>query len=104
MFHRVLFIVYIHDIVDKINGKIKLSANDTAIYIDVDKTENSEEILNKDLESLEKWSDQWLVKFNAGKTYAMNISLKNNPKNPRLVFKGEPLFFVKNHKHLCVCI
>ena len=99
-----LFIVYINDIVENIGSNIKLFADDTAIYIDVEKTEEGEIMLNRDLDTLDKWSKQWLVSFNIKKTKAMNISLKCNKSNPNLIFQNESLHIDDNHKHLGIML
>jgi hypothetical protein len=79
-----LFLVYINDIVEKIQGNIKLFADDTVLYVDIDRVELAEEILQQDLQKLKEWSDQWLVKFNSAKTVQMRVSLKHNHLLPDL--------------------
>lgn len=96
-----LFIVYINDIVDNIKGNIKLFADDTALYIDVDNTNQGEIIMNADLQTIGQWASQWLVNFNPRKTVAMKLSLKINPNpDPVLYFENEQLEMVTHHKHL----
>jgi hypothetical protein len=98
--------VYINDIVDNIEGNVKLFADDTALYIDVEKLEKGERILNNDLEKLNTWAQQWLVKFNASKTVAMKISLKRqtDQANPNLFFQNEQVSLVQSHRHLGLTI
>jgi hypothetical protein len=96
-----LFLIYINDIVENIAGNIKLFADDTALYIDVDNTTNAETILNEDLGKLKKWSEQWLVTFNTRKTKAMKISLKQKQlPDPKLFLDNEQLSVVQTYKHL----
>ena len=96
-----LFVVYINDIVTNIRGNIKLFADDTALYVDVDRTEEGEAILNADLESVRMWAKQWLVDFNSKKTVAMKVSLKTKPNpNPKLNLNDSQLQIVSSHKHL----
>ena len=96
-----MFIVYINDIVDNIKGNIKLFADDTALYIDVDNTSQGEQVINADLLTIENWASQWLVNFNPSKTVAMKLSLKSKPKpDPVLYFGNQQLEIVTHHKHL----
>ena len=95
-----MFLVYINDIVDDITCNIKLFADDTAIFIDIDDMVTGQTVVNQDLTKLQAWSKQWLVDFNAKKTVAMNVSLKRNPCNPNLTFNSENVKFVESHKHL----
>jgi hypothetical protein len=96
-----LFLIYINDIVENVTGNIKLFADDTVLYIDVDNTETGERVLNADLEALHQWSDQWLVKFNCKKTTAMKMSLRKKAlPNPVLILNNEQLAVVNTCKHL----
>ena len=54
---------------------------------------------------IESWADQWLVKFSATKTKAMNVSFKQEQAGiPSLVFNNTALEKVKKHKHLGITI
>lgn len=96
-----LFIVYINDLVDVVNCNIKMFADDTCLYINVDKEEEqaAADLLNNDLQSVSNWANQWLVKFNSLKTKTMVITNKNR-KHPDLLFNGDVLDSVTSHKHL----
>jgi len=96
-----LFLVYINDIVDNIESNIKLFADDTVLYVDVDRTSQAEEILRRDMETMQQWSEKWLVNFNETKTVAMKISLKHNQDPyPQLTMKGNDLQIVGKYRHL----
>ncbi len=100
-----LFLIYINDIVQNIQANIRLFADDTSLYIIVDDPINSSNILNNDLETIQQWSEQWLVKFNPSKTETMLFSRKvNKPLHPNLVMNGSILNKVKEHKHLGLTI
>ena len=60
--------------------------------------------LNEDLSQICKWADTWLVKFNAGKSKALIVTLKRNLANIelRLSFNNTTLETVDKHKHLGV--
>ena len=69
-----LFLLYINDIVNEIRSNIRLFADDTSLYIIVDTPDNAAEIMNTDLHSIYRWSEEWLVDFNASKTFTMTVS------------------------------
>ena len=52
-----------------------LFADDTKLYKKIKREEDSEK-LQKDLDSLQKWSDTWLLKFHSNKCKVMTVSSK----------------------------
>ena len=50
-------------------------ADDTKIYREI-RDKHDQEILQKDLDSLKAWSDQWLLKFHPKKCYSITIRKK----------------------------
>ena len=60
--------------------------------------------LNEDLSQISKWADTWLVKFNAGKSMALTVTLKMNLANIELPLSinNTTLETVDMHKHLGV--
>ena len=100
-----LFLIYINDIVNLVCSDIKLFADDTSLYLTVDNPVHAAEIINSDLAIIDKWSDDWLVTFNALKTDSMLISRKiNSPYHPPLIFQGHTLENVNSDKHLGVTL
>ena len=73
----ILFILYINDLPNKIKSYMKIFADDTKLYSKVDTIREVEEIKN-DLEHIEQWSRDWLIKPNPSKCSVMHIG-KNNP-------------------------
>ena len=71
-----LFILYVNEIPQVIQGTAKLFADDTKIF---DKTCRKDS-LQKDLDTLYLWSSKWLLKFNELKCKVMHIG-RNNPRN-----------------------
>jgi hypothetical protein len=57
-----LFFVYINDININIESDIKLFADDTTLIKAIDNNDPFD-ILNNDLERLNKWSVQWRITF-----------------------------------------
>ena len=59
-----LFLIYINDITDEIQSKCLLYADDTSLFEVVDSPGNTALMLNKDLESIQRWATKWLVTIN----------------------------------------
>ena len=96
-----LFLLYINDIVNEIRSNIRLFADDTSLYIIVDTPDNAAEIINTDLHSIYRWLEEWLVDFNASKTFTMTVSRKLNPPlHPPLFFNATRIQETNCHKHL----
>ena len=59
----ILFTIYINDLPDVVQNIVKLFADDTKLYAVVNE-EKQQISLQNDIDSLLKWSDRWLLKFN----------------------------------------
>lgn len=70
-----LFVLFINDLPDNIRSSIKLFADDLKL---IGNASNAKNIVS-DLEQLEKWEKQWLLKFNERKCKVMHIKLNKNP-------------------------
>lgn len=98
-----LFIIYINDIVQEINCKIKLFADDTSLYIIVENPMQASVMLNSDLSKINNWASNWSVTFNPNKTEHMIISRKIiQPFHPSLYMNDVLIQEVETHKHLGV--
>ena len=97
-----LFLVFINDITHIIKHcKIRLFADDTCLYIEVDNHINSADLINEDLKSIENWSKAWLVSFSAPKTESMVIGYKPNQNaHPDIFLHDIPIVRVTKHKHV----
>ena len=72
-----LFLIYINDLPKHVNSTIYMYADDTKIYREI-RDKHDQEILQKDLDSLKAWSDQWLLKFHPKKCYSITIGKKED--------------------------
>ena len=69
-----LFLLYINDLPDNVVSKLVMYADDTTLFNSIDKTKDSPQrqqlcdTLNKDLQTVQEWGQQWLVSFNSSKT------------------------------------
>ena len=69
--------MYINDLPEFVVNMVKLFADDTKIYRHISNLEDSQS-LQKDINSLHQWSEDWLMRFNASKCKCMHIG-RNNP-------------------------
>ena len=101
-----LFLVFINDITNVVNHcNLRLFADYTCLFIEVDNREQAAIKLNEDLNNIQKWSLDWLVTFNPSKTESMVIGLKRNKETyPRLFLHNTPIVEVPNHKHIGLCL
>ena len=69
-----LFLLYINDVVNEVRHcQIRLFADDTCLFIEVDNRQETANKINEDLSSISEWSNQWLVNFSPSKTKSMNF-------------------------------
>jgi hypothetical protein len=61
-----LFLVYVNDLPQSLTSKVRLFADETAIYLTISSTSQSE-ILQNDLNTHEHWSREWDMEFNPSK-------------------------------------
>ena len=79
----VLFLVYINDLVNNLESTASLFADDAKIYR-VLKTDEDPEVLQRDLQRLEDWSNSWLLTFNTSKCKTMHIGRSNQQADYQL--------------------
>ena len=60
------FLLYINDINENVQSSIRLFADDSIIYRNIN-SNIDHQILQTDLAELEKWSDKWQMQFNLSK-------------------------------------
>ena len=59
----ILFLIYINDLPDLITSKVRLFADDTAVYLTVESPSDGQ-VLQKDLDTLSGWESRWDMEFN----------------------------------------
>ena len=101
-----LFLIFINDITEIIQfSQIRLFADDTCLFIDVDNRQHCRDLIEIDLKAIHTWSEKWLVNFNVAKTKALTVS--NRPDkdlNPPLSMNNVHIENVVSHKHLGVTL
>ena len=95
-----IFLIYINDIVSNLRSRVNLFADDTSLYMVVNSPVETAAVMQADIERINSWADQWLVKFNLAKSDSLLISRKlNRPNHPTLSMQNTPITEVKVHKH-----
>ena len=99
-----LFLIYINDIVNTVSHcKIRMFADDTCLFLEVDDRDAAAALVNEDLNAIYNWSKSWLIQFSAPKTKSLTISNKTDRLlNPVLKFNSHPIEEVKSHVYLGV--
>jgi hypothetical protein len=96
-----LFLIFINDVTHVTKFcKIRLFADDTCLFIEVDNHEEAARMLNEDLISINDWSKKWLVSFSPKKTEEMIITNKAPTNHPAIKLNNYPIKTVEHHKHL----
>ena len=72
-----MFLCHINDLPDAVKSSVRLFADDCLLYRTI-KSQKDHEILQQDLKNLEKWAEDWGMRFNAKKCYIMSIKNKSN--------------------------
>lgn len=75
----ILFLLYVNDIPQWMANSIRLFADDTKVWKKIREPGDASG-LQDDLDQLQKWSDEWLLKFNTGKCKVMHVGHKNPTK------------------------
>ncbi|MEW8548673.1 MAG: reverse transcriptase family protein, partial [Candidatus Thiodiazotropha sp.] len=99
----ILFLAYINDLPDQVRSRVRLFADDTAMYLALD-IQGDSEILQKDLESLEKWEKLWDMSFNPAKCQVIHVTRRKIPFQTKYILHGCVLESVSSAKYLGVTI
>ena len=95
----ILFLAYISDLPDQVRSRVRLFADDTAMYLALDRQDKSE-ILQKDLESLEKWEKLW----DMSKCQVIHVTRRKTPFQTKYNLHGCILESVPSAKYLGVTV
>ena len=69
----VLFLLYINDITDSNNSNIRLFADDSILYREI-QTPKDHDVLQTDLNKLSEWATKWQMNFNIAKCHLLKIT------------------------------
>ena len=97
-----LFLIYINDLGEGIDAKVRLFADDTILYKAIENIVADSESLQRDLNKLEKWEKEWQMKFNVDKCHHLIVSTKKKTHQSQYTLHGQKLEKVTNAKYLGV--
>ena len=72
-----LFLCHIYDLPDRVSSHIHLFADDCLVYRAIN-TPADHQRLQKDLDNLQRWAQEWGMKFNAKKCYVLSSKNKSS--------------------------
>ena len=96
----ILLLEFINDMPECIQSKCHLLADGSIIYRPVASEENCQS-LQRELEAVEEWEQEWGMSFNPSKGIVMQVT-KNKPILHTYMLKGEPLGVVETATYLGV--
>ena len=74
----ILFLAYINDLPDQANSRVRLFADDTAMYLAITSFSESK-ILQQNLNNLEDWEKLWDMNFNTSKCQVIHVTRLKTP-------------------------
>ena len=97
-----LFVLYINDLPENIISNVFLFADDTKMFRKII-SENDSIIVQNDIETLEQWTNDWLLKFNIKKCHVLTIGKHENIQHThRYTLENSELEHVAEEKDLGV--
>ena len=98
-----LFLLYINDLPENIKFQVSLFADATAVYLTISNLQDSQ-VLQFDLESLQRWERTWDMEFNPSKCQVLHIARSKNPVMSSYLVHNQKLESVDAAKYLGVSI
>ena len=68
----ILFVLYINDLPSRVKSEIRLFADDTKLFTRSD-IDGATDTLQEDLDLLQNWSEQWLLRFHPEKCHVLKL-------------------------------
>ena len=98
------FLIYINDLENNIKSNVKFFADDTILFSIVKDPTTADDELNHDLQNITEWARQWKLEFNPDPSKQATELLFSQNKystyHPPLLFDGNEVSEVNDHKHL----
>ena len=97
-----LALLYLDGLPDQLTNTALLYADDISINASYtpDNMIQAQLSLQKDLETIEKYGQQWAITFSPSKTITQTFSTRLNSSLPQFHFLGQPIARTDTHKHL----
>ena len=99
----ILFVIYINDLPDLITSKLRLFADDMAVYLTVESPSDGQ-VLQKDLDTLSELESRWDMEFNPSKCHMVRVTASRRPINTLYYLHGQALEAVTSARYLGVDI
>ena len=99
----ILFLVYINDLPEQVKSRVRLFADDTAMYLALS-SHIEGQVLQNDLLSLEKWEKMWDMNFNPSKCQVLHVTRLKTPIETKYFLHNTMLDSVSSAKYLKVTI
>ena len=99
-----LAILYLNRLSDTTENEMLFFADDSSLYASHNSTKVQavQHLLQRDLDSISRYGEDWIITFNATKTTQQTFTKKSQP--PSLVFDGITIPTSDSHKHLGLTI
>ena len=98
-----LFLLYINDITDGIDSGMRLFADDSIVYREIQSPADHHQ-LELDLDKLHEWASTWQMAFNVSKCAVLSITTKRKPSIYHYKMDGELVPRTDNQDYLGVTI
>ena len=98
-----LFLCHINDLPSRVKSQVRLFADDCLLYRKIRSLKDQLQ-LQEDLKALEKWAEEWGMRFNATKCYIMSIHRNQNPFTHFYELNNHILSQVNDNPYLGVMI
>lgn len=99
----ILFLAYINDLPEQTRSKVRLFADDTALYLAVTNLQDVT-VLQEDLNNLQRWEAEWDMEFNPSKCTVIQVTRSRTPLPTQYILHGQVLETVTSSKYLGVDI
>jgi len=98
-----LFLIYINDLPNCVKSHVRLFADDTVLYRQVESTQDCE-ALQADLDALSKWEEEWDMQFHPAKCQVMHVHRKRAPLTHTYILHNTELSSTDHVKYLGVTL
>jgi hypothetical protein len=99
----ILFLIYINDLPEAAQSKVRLFADDTVLYRHIH-TPADQQHLQDDLLRLEKWESDWSMQFHPGKCQVLHITKSPRPLLFQYTLHNTPLQPTNSAKYLGITL
>ena len=99
----ILFLIYINDLPDEVRSRVRLFADDTALYLTME-CEDDRSALQTDLDILSAWETKWDMEFNPSKCQVVHVTGSRKTVKTDYVLHGQVLESVPCARYLGVDI